>query len=189
MVGNAYLPPDLRLRIAQLQVRIRSMRPAGRSGLAAALQQNQWERRWHLTTDSAAERWNREWEKLLEAPGGCHPELLRIEGETIGDPVLDTLARVGAMVLCDEIRDGSPYPYMRPGGSYELVIASSLRSSPMPGGEGSLLMTARGEVFGPERDPMWTAQAAREISFALIPERVVALWNARPWAATDEALA
>jgi hypothetical protein len=189
MVGNANLPPDVQLRIAQLQARTRGSRPMGRRGLSAALQQNQWVRRWRFTTECAAERWNSEWEKLLETPNGCHPALVRIEGETIGDPVLDTLARVGAAVLCDEIRDGSPYPYMRPGRSYELVIGSSLRSAPLPGGEGSLLMTARSEVFGPERDPMWTAQAMREIPFAQVPERVVALWNARPWSAIDESLA
>jgi hypothetical protein len=189
MVGHANLPPNVQLRIAQLHSRTRGRRPVGRSGLSLALQQNQWERRWRFTTDTAAQRWNSEWEELLEIPNGCHPALVRIAGETISDPVLDTLARVGAAVLCDEVRDGSPYPFMRPGGSYELVIGSSLRSSPMPGGVGSLLMTTRGDVFGPERDPMWSAQAAREIPFAQVPERVVALWNARPWSATDEAFA
>lgn len=154
----------------------------------AAIQQNRWERRWRFTTESAAERWNSEWEKLLDTPHGFHPELVRIGGQVISDPVLDTLARVGAAVLCDEVRDGSPYPLMRSGGSYELVIGSSLRSAPVPGGEGSLLMTTRGDVFGPERELIWSAQAAREISFAQVPEGVVALWNARPWTATDEAL-
>jgi hypothetical protein len=103
--------------------------------------------------------------------------------------VLDALARIGATVLCDQIRNGSPYPFVRPGGSYDLVIGSALRPSPLPGGEGSFLMTAQGEVFGPERDPRWSDHASREFPFAQIPERVVALWNSRPWAVTEEALA
>lgn len=152
-------------------------------------QEQPWRRRWSFVGEDGAERWNREWEHVLEKPGSLHPALVQLEAESIRDPLLDALARIAATVLCDEIQRGSPYPFVRPGGSYRLEVAYQTQPFPLPRFEHSLVLSVRGEVSGADGEPLWSSDAVREIPFELVPESVVSLWSERSFTPTDETYA
>lgn len=191
MQGLGALPPDVRARIAHLS-RYADQRGAFTtpSPVRPTLgPETSWRRLWHFEGASGAERWNQAWEQVIERPAALHPALIQIGGAAIRDPLLDALARIAATVLCDEIRTGSPYPFVRPGGSYALEVERQVWPFPLPRFERSLVLVVRGEVYRADGQPLWSAEAAREIPYQLVPASVVALWSERAFAPTEETYA
>jgi hypothetical protein len=186
------LPHDARVRIVELDAfaRARERRGArpGRRPRAAPSPPSEyhWHRLWEFPTEDAAERWNEQWEQVLEGPGSSHPAFVSIDGVPIHDRVLDALARVAAAILTEDVLAGSPYPVMKAGWSYQLLVRHTLYHPKRPGAAPSTNVSVRGEVLAPDGELAWSTDATRQYPADVIPASVGALWSARRWKPTAE---
>ena len=190
------LPHDARARIIQLQsfarARDRHGAPSGSQARAASAAapgppgEYHWNRIWHFQTETAAERWNAQWEDALECPGTSHPAFVTIDGALIRDRLLDALARVAAGIQTEEALAGSPYPFMRAGSSYQFLVRHTLYCPRRPGSLPTNIVSARGEVLDAGGELRWSTDATRQYPADVIPVAVGQLWSTRRWKPTAE---
>jgi len=193
------LPHDARARIVQLQsfARARNRHRQGfRSGPGAADAaapappgEYHWHRIWHFPTEAAAGRWNAQWEEALESPGVSHPAFVTIDGALIQDRFLDALARVAAGIMTEEVLAGSPYPFMKAGWSYQLLVRHTLYCPRRSGSVPTTIVTTRGEVLDAGGELLWSTDATRQYPADVIPVFVGELWSTRRWKPTAETYA
>jgi hypothetical protein len=174
------IPSELRRRLASLGQHASAA--LGSSRPQTTQDRRGWQRTWRFPTEAGARRWNEEWDDVLDADRAIHPALYSIRGQAIGDRFLDALARVAGAIISDEVRAGTPCPYMEPGWRYDLVVEHAAASST---GSAPLVVKLEGAVHGPD-DLRWTSDAIRIYSDDDVPPPVVALWSTRHWSPVDE---
>jgi hypothetical protein len=199
MPYDRILPHDARARIIQLQsfarARDRHHQSSGSAPAAAdtatpvASSEYHWHRIWHFPVEAAAERWNAQWEEALECPGTSHPAFVTIDGALIRDRLLDALARVAAGILTEEVLAGSPYPFMKPGWSYQLLVRHTFYYPRRSGSVPTTIVTARGEVLDAGGELNWSTDATRQYPADVIPVAIGELWSTRRWTPTAETYA
>jgi hypothetical protein len=131
--------------------------------------ESRWVRTWAFETAEAAASWNDDWEQVLSHPARLHPALLHLEGAPIADPTLDLIARIGAAVVHEEIRAGSPPPQVSPGWSFELVITHRYEAPPFSWRRETLVMEVSWAVRDAEGQILWCLEAAREYDLRRLP--------------------
>lgn len=174
------LPPDVSWRMEFL-----GRRAQRRATARPVVREACWERVWHFPSEAGADRWNAEWEAVLEDPGTPHPALVRVGGEEIQDPALDVMARLASNVLCEEALAGAPYPVAGAGRTCTLRVHATPHES-RPGGEPTLAFSVRCDVTDPDGEPILAADATRHYPSDLVPVGVAELWCRRSWKPTDE---
>lgn len=174
------LPPEVSWRMELLGRQARRRAP-----VAAGVREACWRRVWHFPSEAGAERWNAEWERVLEDPGSPHPALVRMGGAEIQDPSLDVMARLASNVLCEEALAGAPYPFVRVGRTCTLRVRSTPWES-RRSAEPTLVFSVRCEVADPDGELIWAADATRQYPTDVVPAGVAELWCQRPWKPTDE---
>ena len=188
------LARDARARIVQLKsfARARDRRRAipgdepRTAPVSARPGEYHWHRIWSFPTEAAAERWNAQWEDAIECPGFSHPAFVTIDGIRIQDRLLDALAHVAAGILTEEVLAGSPYPFMKAGWSYQLLVRHTPYRGRRPGSLPTTIVTTRGEVLDTDGELRWSTDATRNYPADVIPLSVSELWSARRWKPTAE---
>jgi len=153
---------------------------------AWGVSRSQWRRRWRIADGKAADRWNELWSAMLGERGGIFGPLLELGGAPIGEPCLAATARIAARLLADEVRGGMPCPEVRPGWSFELVLAQSLRRSGVPGIAPCLLLLLDAGWRDAQGDPLWFSESLRECSLDALPRQGASLLLATGWREHEE---
>lgn len=130
-----------------------------------------WQRRIRFPDDAAARAWNEAWEAMLADPPRTLRPLFDMNGAPIRDPSLRAVTRVAAAVLLDEVRSGMPWPEVRAGWSFELLVAQSWRPSRLPRQDDVLLLLLDAGWRDDHDEPLWFAEALRECPAGLLPRR------------------
>jgi hypothetical protein len=180
------LPQDLRRRLAQLGHHAGISLDQIPSGVPISRSRGEWRRTWHFPTQTAAERWNAEWDRVLTSPRSLHPAFTRIGGRAIPDRLLDALARVAGAILAEEVNGGSPCPYMAAGWSYHLVLQHSVHGVGREEMEQPLMLKLVADVLGAGGALRWSSDTTRSYSLDQIPTAVTALWSLRCWSPVEE---
>lgn len=172
------LPPELRFRLEQLRLHARMTAGAatGRAGSAGVL-----ERVWPFPDEITAERWNEQWEACLARPGCVPQALVTRGGGHLSSPALDALARLGATLLRDDIQQGSPCPFVRPGWSYSLALRAEPYPRRHPQETRGLRLSVMSQIRDQEGEELWSCDASRHLPFEVVPAEVAALLCAQRW--------
>ena len=180
-------PQDLRQRLALLGHHAGVSLDRIPPGVLVGRRRGEWRRIWHFPTQTAAERWNAEWDRVLMSPRSLHPALTRIDGHAITDRLLDALARVASAILAEEVNAaGAPCPYMQPGWSYRLVLQHSVHGVGREEMEQPLALKLVADVLGAGGTLRWSSDTTRICPSSLIPPAVATLWNLRRWSPVEE---
>lgn len=175
------IPSQLRERLVSLGQHAGAA--LGAAPVAPPRDRRDWQRTWRFPTEEGAQRWNEEWDGVLDAVREIHPALCTIQGHAIPDHFLDALARVVGAVLSAEILAGTPCPYMEPGWRYALHVEHTVAVT----GDGSpFVLKLLGAVHGPDDELRWTSDAIRIYTDEEVPQSLVALWSTRHWSPLDE---
>ena len=179
------LPVELREHLASLGPRAEaSIRERGNDPCQD--NQGRWQRTWHFPTETAASRWNDDWDQVLARREAIHPAFSRL-GEGEGDEVfLGALARLCGAILAEEVHAGTPCPYMTQGWGYAVAFEHILHANTSIDLPQPLVMKLSGRVLGPDGDVHWTADATRIYPAELVPRTVVALWSQLPFPEVEE---
>lgn len=179
-------PQDLRQRLALLGhhagISVDRIPP----GVPLSRSHGEWRRTWHFPTQTAAERWNAEWDRVLTSPRSLHSAFTRIGGRAIADRLLDALVRVAGAILAEEVNAGAPCPYMQPGWSYRLVLQHSVHGVGREEMEQPLALKLAADVLGAGGTLRWSSDTAHIYPSDLIPPAVSALWSLRCWSPVEE---
>jgi hypothetical protein len=182
-------PQDLRQRLALLghhaEISLNQIPP----GVPLSRHRGEWRRTWRFPTQSAAERWNAEWDRVLTSPRSLHPAFTHIGGRAIPDRLLDALVRVAGAILAEEVNAGAPCPYMQPGWSYQLVLQHSVHGVGSEQMRRPLTLKLAADVLGGGGALRWSSDATRIYPSDLIPPAVGALWSLRYWSPLEEVYA
>jgi hypothetical protein len=179
-------PQDLRWRLAQLGPHTGSSLDWMMPDVPLGRSRGEWRRTWHFPTQTAAERWNAEWDRVLASPRSLHPAFTRIGGSAIADRLLDALARVAGAVLAEEVSAGSPCPYVARGWSYRLVLQHSVHRVGREEMEQTLVLKLVADILGSGGALRWSSDTERSYPSDLIPPAVTALWSLRRWSPVEE---
>lgn len=156
---------------------------------AWGVSRSQWQRRWRIVDGKAADRWNERWTAMLGEPAAIFTPLLEREGSPLEEPCLVAAARLAARLLADEVRGGMPCPDVRPGWSFELVLAQSVRRSGVPGVAPGLLLLLDAGWRDERGEPLWFSESLRECSLDALPRQGAALLLSIGWREQEERFA
>jgi len=147
--------------------------PAVRS--AARLYRSPWRRSWQFPTEIAAERWNRDWEAVEEGRIEAHPAFLSQVLAQPQHPETALVAELSWNILLEEICGGTPYPGVRQGWSYVLVVTPIYRITPRVWSTDSFVIAVEGAVVDAYGEAWWTLEAAREYALEGAPTAALEL--------------
>ena len=169
------LPSELREHLKRLGPRAEAaVRECGADERAQC--QGRWRRTWRFPTEQTAQSWNTQWDEVLARRNDIHPAFAEL-GENDEQVFVDALARLCGAILAEEIHAGTPCPYMLAGWGYTVAFEHIIHADTSVDLPQPLVMKLAGQVFGPDGDLHWTADATRIYPAELVPRTLVAIWS------------